>query len=93
MVIGLLQVSLSLPEARSLKDKRMVLRSLRDRIMKNMNVSVAEIGKQDYWKSAEMAFVTVSAQRDISQKRLSEVSNQLHAMPRIVVLDVHTEFF
>ncbi len=91
MHIGLLHVEMSLPEARSLKDKRMVLRSLRDRVLGKMNVSVAEVGKQDLWKAAEMAFVTVAQNRDVVDKRLSEVSNLLHSTPRFVVLDVHTE--
>ena len=82
---------MSLPEAHSLKDKRMVLRSLRDRILNKMNVSVAETGKQDLWKSAEMAFVTVAAQKDVVEKRLAEVSNLLRSNPRLVVMDLYTE--
>jgi uncharacterized protein YlxP (DUF503 family) len=82
---------MSLPEARSLKDKRMVLRSLRDRILNKMNVSVAETGKQDLWKSAEMAFVTVAAQKDVVEKRLAEVSSLLRSNPRLVVMDLYTE--
>ena len=44
MVIGLLSISVSIPEARSLKDKRTVLRRMTDRIMHRLNVSVAEVG-------------------------------------------------
>jgi hypothetical protein len=91
MVIGLLQVQLSIPEARSLKDKRSVLRSLKDRIRNKMNISVAEVGKQDLWQGAELAFVTVAARREVVDKRLAEVRNILSASPRHVLLDVHME--
>ena len=59
MVIGLLIAKLSIPEARSLKDKRSVLRSAKDIIRNRINVSVAEVDDQDLWKSATLAFVSV----------------------------------
>jgi uncharacterized protein YlxP (DUF503 family) len=92
MRIGCLTVQFSLPESRSLKDKRMILRSLRDRILNKMNISVAEVGKQDLWRSAEMAFVTVANEKQVVEKRLAEVSNILRSNPRIVVMDLYTEF-
>ena len=91
MVIGLLTVSISIPEARSLKDKRQVIRSVKDRIMHNMNVSVGEVGKQDTWRFADLAFVTVAAQRDIVNKRLSAVQQALETDPRHVVLDIRMD--
>ncbi|MFH0879773.1 MAG: DUF503 domain-containing protein [Lentisphaerota bacterium] len=91
MIIGLLHASLSIPEAHSLKDKRMVLRSLKDRIRNTMNVSVAEVGKQDLWKSSELAFVTVAAEKSVVEKRLSEVSTALHSNPRITLMDYVTQ--
>ena len=59
MVIGLLSIELHLPGARSLKDKRMVLRSVKDRL-KKFNVSVSETEHQDLWQRAELGVVTVS---------------------------------
>ena len=52
MHIALLQATLSIPEAHSLKDKRRVIKSLKDRITNQMNVSVAEVGQQDVWNRA-----------------------------------------
>ncbi|MBN1676142.1 MAG: DUF503 domain-containing protein [Kiritimatiellae bacterium] len=91
MNIGLLQARISIPEACSLKDKRRVIRSLKDRIVAHMNVSVAEVGAQDMWKSAELAFVTVAAEHDTVEKRLSEISRKLQSDPRYVLLDLRTE--
>ena len=92
MIIGLVTVSISIPEARSLKDKRSVLKSLKDRILNKMNVSVAEVGKQDTWQFADLAFVTVAAETEIVQSRISELSTLLRANPRYVLLSLHTEF-
>jgi uncharacterized protein YlxP (DUF503 family) len=91
MIIGVVTATLALPEARSLKDKRAVLRSLKDRAVNRMNVSVAEVGLQDVWKSAELAFVTVAAESAVVQKRISEISNFLHSDPRYALVDLHTE--
>jgi len=93
MVIGLLQVTLSIPEARSLKDKRAVLRSLRDRCLNRMNISVAEVGDQDLWQSAHLAFVTVAAEKATAEKRLSELAQFLSRDPRHVLVEVRSEFF
>ena len=92
MVIGLVTASISIPESHSLKDKRSVLRSLKDRILNQMNVSVAEVGRQDAWQFAELAFVTVAAESETVQGRISELSRMLHANPRYVLLSLNTEF-
>jgi len=91
MIIGLLQARLSLPGARSLKDKRQVIKSMKDRARQRINVSVAEVAYQDVWQSAALAFVTVSAERVVVDQRLSEVQELLRSDPRAVLLDLHTE--
>lgn len=93
MVIGLLQAHISIPDSRSLKDKRSALRSLKDRLHNEMNVSVAEVGDQDLWQSARLAIVTVAATRDVVDARLAEVGRRLGMNPRIVLLDVETSLF
>lgn len=53
--IGVLKVGLFLPMARSLKEKRMVLKSLKDRVRARFNVSIAEIDHHDKWQRAVLA--------------------------------------
>lgn len=91
MVIGLLQAQLSIPDSRSLKDKRQVLRSLKDRAINKWNVSVAEVDKQDLWQAAVLAFVTVAAEKVVVEKRLSEIADALRCDPRYVLLDYETQ--
>jgi uncharacterized protein YlxP (DUF503 family) len=91
MVIGVVTASISIPQARSLKDKRSVLRGLKDRALNKMNVSVAEVGKQDMWNYADLAFATVAANSEIVQNRISEISEFLRSDPRHVLITFHTE--
>ena len=91
MTIGVLHARISIPEARSLKNKRTVLKSLKDRIRNKMNVSVAEVGEQDEWRFAKLAFVTVASEHTVVQKRLAGVSSVLRSNPRLVLIDLHTE--
>ncbi len=91
MIIGLVTAKLSVPESRSLKDKRAVIRGLKDRIRNKLNVSVAEIGCQDKWQLAELAFVTVAADSRVVQRRIALITERLRADPRWVLLDYTTE--
>ncbi len=92
MIIGIVTATLSLPGARSLKDKRRVLRSLHDRVLHRMNVSVAEVGSQDLYRTAELAFVTVAAESETVQKRISELSAMLEFVRDAVLVNLRTEW-
>ena len=91
MVIGCVQLKLSIPASRSLKDKRMVLRSLKDRLRNRMNISVAEVDHQDVWQSAVLAVVTVAAEKAIVEQRLSEAADFVRSNPEVVLVDLLTE--
>ena len=73
MVVGILQLELTIPSANSLKDKRQVLRSLKDRIRRSFNVSVAEVGENDQWRSAVLAVVVASNDKGFANRVLSKV--------------------
>jgi len=60
MPIGLLTLEIHIPDARSLKDKRQVIRSLKDRLRAHFNVAVAEMDHQDLWQRATVGVVTLS---------------------------------
>lgn len=60
MPVGLLTLELHIPDARSLKDKRQVVRSLKDRLRKHFNVAVAELEYQEVWSRAIIGVVTLS---------------------------------
>jgi uncharacterized protein YlxP (DUF503 family) len=60
MPVGLLTLEIYIPDAHSLKDKRQVLRSLKDRLRARFNVAVAELDHQDAWQRSQVGIVTLS---------------------------------
>jgi len=58
--IGLLTLEIHLPDAHSLKDKRQVIRSLKDRLRTRFNVAVAELDHQELWQRAVVGVVSLS---------------------------------
>jgi uncharacterized protein len=76
MVVALLSIECHLPAARSLKDKRMVLQSLKGRL-RHLNVSVAEVEPQDLWQRAGIAVVTVAATEALAEKELNAVLDDI----------------
>jgi hypothetical protein len=61
MPIGLLTLEIHISDAHSLKEKRQVLRSLKDRLRAHFNVAVAELEHQDAWQHAVVGVVTISS--------------------------------
>jgi len=62
--IALLTFELSIEHAQSLKDKRQVVRSLKDRLRTHFNVSVAELAPSTLWNRATLGVVSISDSRD-----------------------------
>ena len=87
MVVGVLQIELTIPSADSLKAKRQVLRSLKDRIRRSFNVSVAEVGENDQWQSAALAVVVASNNKRFANKVLSKVVDFVEKSHDIVLED------
>jgi uncharacterized protein len=74
--IGALTLVLRLEDAHSLKDKRHVVRSLKDRLRTKFNVAVAEIDYQDLWQRAAVAVVTVSSDHAQAERLLQSVEGE-----------------
>ena len=76
MVVALLSVELYLPGAQSLKDKRMVLRRVKDRLAK-FNVSVSEVAHHDLWQRAGLGVVTISTTQAHTEQELAAVADEI----------------
>ncbi len=81
MPVGLLTLELHIPDAQSLKDKRKVLRSLKDKLRRDFNVAVAELEHHDTWQRSVVGIVTISNEekhvREMLQKVLDEADRIL----------------
>ena len=73
--VGVLTLEIHIEDAHSLKEKRHVVRGLKDRLRARHNVAVAEIGHQDSWQRAVVSAVTVSSDRVHAEKVLHAVEN------------------
>ena len=73
MPVGLLTLELHIPDAQSLKDKRQVLRSLKDRLRREFNVAVAELDHQDVWQRSVVGVVTLSNEERHVEESLRKV--------------------
>ena len=93
MTIGSLHVSFMIFEAQSLKEKRKVMRSVKDRLLGTFNISVAEVGSNDKWQIGELGIVTVANQSLVVQRVLQKVEDFLETTPRIRVIELERELF
>ena len=79
-VVGVLTLEIRLENAHSLKDKRNVVQSLKNRLRNKFNVAVAEIDAQDLWQRATVAAVTVSSSHVFAEKVLRSVEDEAVAL-------------
>ena len=91
MVVGLLSLELHIPGARSLKDKRMVLRSVKDRI-KKFNIAVAEVEHHDLWQRCGLSIVTVSNDEKHADQELAAVANEIERLEPGLISRREVEF-
>jgi len=75
-MIAFLTLELSIEAAHSLKDKRQVVRSVKDRLRASFNVSVAELEPNGLWNRATIGVVSVSASRDYLDGLMKNVERQ-----------------
>jgi uncharacterized protein len=90
--IGVLTLEIVLEEAHSLKDKRRVVKGLKDRLRGKFNVAVAEIDYQDLWQRALVAAVTVSADRIHAETVLQSVEAEAAGLLGAELADATVEW-
>lgn len=84
MIVGISVFELHLPESRSLKDKRRVVKSLIDRVHQRYRVSIAETGFQDLHQRAEIAIAVVISGSDSEMENLMEqIRNLVESDPEV----------
>ena len=91
MIVGTLRVRLLLRQARSLKDKRQVVLSIKDRLRNSFNVSVAEIEEQDHRQSAVLGVAMVSNESHHVKTELGKVVEALKSHPVAEFVDSELE--
>lgn len=91
MVVGIARIVLGIPEARSLKDKRSVVRRVIDRARAKFNAAIAEVGDLDAHRRAVIGVSVVSNDRRHANEMLDTIGSFVAGASEAVVLDRSTE--
>ncbi|HEY3280173.1 MAG TPA: DUF503 domain-containing protein [Gemmatimonadales bacterium] len=92
MIVGVMTWELHLVACQSLKDKRAVLKSLKDRLHQKLNVSVAETAHQDLWQRAELTASVVSTDRRHAESVLREADRLIAGAAGARIVDTSTSY-
>jgi uncharacterized protein YlxP (DUF503 family) len=91
MVVGVCTIDLHLPGIGSLKGKRQILLSLKERIKNTYNVSIAEVDANDLWQRAVLGVACVANDGRHVNRVLDSVLNAVRAHPSVELIEHHTE--
>jgi uncharacterized protein len=93
LIVGTLKIRLVLRESHSLKDKRRVLKSLKDTLSNKFNISVAETDEQDVWQTAEIGVAAVGTDGSFVQSVLTNVVNYVRFFGGVELVDAQQELY
>jgi len=91
MVVGLLSLELFIADAQSLKDKRMVLRAVKDRL-RRFNVAVSEVEHQALWLRAGLGVVTIAGSEALASRELQGALDEIERVEPGLVSRSEVEF-
>lgn len=91
MNVGILVVDINIPLNNSLKGKRMILQSLKQKIRVKFNVSISETDHHDLWQRATLSCAAIGNDKRLINSTLSNVKNFILMEAKIEVLDYQIE--
>jgi uncharacterized protein YlxP (DUF503 family) len=89
--VGVARLVLQIPGSRSLKDRRRVVRSFKDRVRARFAAAVAEVGDVEAWQVATVGVAVVSSQAAHCDELLGSVTSLARTLPDALLADVRTE--
>ncbi len=93
MVVGVCRVDLHFPDGHSLKAKRQILSSLKARLGKTFNVSVAELEGQDLWQRSVLGIACIANEGRHVNRVLDQAVNMIRSNPTLELLDSQIELW
>jgi hypothetical protein len=91
MFVGVARIVVQIPGAQSLKDRRSVVRSYKDRVRSRLHLSVAEVGDAERWQVATFGVTTVSSDRRRCEELIGSAVSLARSLANGIVADVRTE--
>ncbi len=92
MIVGILSLEIHILNSLSLKDKRMVLNHIKDRVKKKFNVSVAEIDYQDKWQRSLIGIALVTSQKGHAEEVLNKIFQLLDTDDMFEIIKYSIEY-
>src|SRR5687767_12642003 len=77
MYVGIVKLAIAIPNAHSLKEKRMVIRRVKDRVRERLHVAINEVGELDVWQRAELGCAIPSADRGKALELVDQVVREV----------------
>lgn len=93
MIVAVLEVTVFLAEAQSLKDKRSIVQSVVRRCRNTANAAVAEVDGQDFWQRATLAAAVIGGDQAHAERQLQNILALIEREPRLEVIAVEREFY
>lgn len=91
MTIGLLKIELHIPDSSSLKEKRMVIKSLKDKLRRQFNIAITETDNHDKWQMANLGIATISTETRHANQILSGVVKFIEELKEVQVIKYNIE--
>jgi uncharacterized protein len=80
MPIARLTIELEIPHSQSVKDRRQVVRSLKDKLRHSFNISIAELDDAAVWNRATLGIVAISSSSSYLQGQILEIDRAVHRL-------------
>ena len=93
MVIGVISWELEIIGAHSLKEKRSVVKGLKDRLHDRFNVSAAETAHQDLWQRAEISACVMASDKKVAESVLQQADDLVAGEYRARIIDAARTFY
>jgi hypothetical protein len=93
MLVGVCSIELFLPNSASLKDKRMVLNSIKKRVRNKFNVSIAEVDHEDKWQRVSLGLAVVTNERRFIDMTVSEILKLISGEDGVEILQHLVEVY
>ncbi len=93
MIVGVLICELFIPQSRSLKDKRQVIKSLINKTQKNFNISIVELDHHELWQRATLGLSSISNSQKAIEKVFNQVENLFEESDEVIITKRERNFF
>lgn len=92
MIVGICKIALYLPACQSLKDKRSILRKIKDRFFSQFKILLSEVGDLDLWQRSSLGFAVVGNNKNLIQGIIEKAINFIESKDGAEVIDRAVEF-